>query len=141
MSEEQVRRLPLRLPHRHACSPRRPCQAGHCHLDFWVKEIDQHGDDGEKAKKLKWGTPYGRELHNLLRSLDLHALLPSRATTIRAVWQGFLDLHALLDSDHLFAPEEIVEFKARAKGWVLQLTKESLGSHSDGVERGMYQGV
>ena len=23
----------------------------HCHLDFWVKETDQHGDDGEKTKK------------------------------------------------------------------------------------------
>ena len=67
----------------------------HCHLDFWVKETEAHGNE-EKAKKLKWGTPYGRELHNLLRSLDLHALLPSRAPEIKAVWQGFLDFHALL---------------------------------------------
>jgi len=113
----------------------------HCHLDFWVKESEDHGDNNEKVKKLKWGTPYGRELHNLLLNLNLAALLPSRADKIKAVWSGFLELHAAVDSDHLFSAHEINEFKTKAKAWVHKLTEPSTGDHSaKGFKSGMYSG-
>jgi len=47
-----------------------------CHLFFWVKDVDSHEDPAVKVKTLKWSTPYGREIFNLLRDLDLAALLP-----------------------------------------------------------------
>ena len=85
------------------------------------------------------GTPYGRELHNLLINLDLAALLPSRAEKIKAVWSGFLELHALVDSEKLFTAHEISEFKIKAKAWVHLLTEPSTGDHSaTGFKRGMY---
>jgi len=61
----------------------------HCHISFWVKDAEGHDAD-VKEKKLKWSTPYGRELYNLLQDLDLPALLPARGPKIQAVWKGSL---------------------------------------------------
>ena len=78
-----------------------------------------------KVKTLKWSTPYGREIFNLLKDLDLAALLPSRATKIKTVWSGFLNLLAVVDGEILLSDEEISIFKKAAITWVNALTAPS----------------
>ena len=85
-----------------------------CHLFFWVKDTDSHEDPAVKVKTLKWSTPYGREIFNLLQDLNLAALLSSRATQIKTVWRGFLDLLAVVDGEILLSDEEISIFKKAA---------------------------
>ena len=112
-----------------------------CHLFFWVKDIDSHEDPAVKVKTLKWSTPYGREIFNLLKDLNLAALLPSRAAQIKAVWHGFLDLLAVVDGEILLSDEEIWKFKLAAKSWVNALTAPSTGDHASATfQRGMYPG-
>ena len=113
----------------------------HCHLFFWVKDTDSHEDPAVKVKTLKWSTPYGREIFNLLKDLDLAALLPSRATKIKTVWSGFLNLLAVVDGEILLSNEEISIFKKAAITWVNALTAPSTGDHASATfQRGMYPG-
>ena len=112
-----------------------------CHLFFWVKDTDSHEDPAVKVKTLKWSTPYGREIFNLLQDLNLAALLSSRATQIKTVWRGFLDLLAVVDGEILLSDQEISKFQLAAKSWVNDLTAPSTGDHtSASFKRGMYPG-
>ena len=112
-----------------------------CHLFFWTKYVDSHEDPAVKVKTLKWSTPYGREIFNLLQDLNLAALLPSRAPQIKAVWSGFLDLLAVVDGEILLSDQEILKFKLAAKSWVNGLTAPSTGDHASATfQRGMYPG-
>jgi len=112
-----------------------------CHLFFWTKYVDSHEDPAVKVKTLKWSTPYGREIFNLLQDLNLAALLPSRAPQIKAVWSGFLDLLAVVDGEILLSDQEISKFQLAAKSWVNDLTAPSIGDHTSATfQRGMYPG-
>lgn len=96
-----------------------------CHLFFWTKEADSHDDPAVKIKTLKWSTPYGREIFNLLKDLDLAELLPSRAAQIKGVWSGFLQLLCVVDGEILLTDDQILDYSSAAKTWVNALTASS----------------